>query len=112
MKGKDGVISNFVPTLKDNLADNINQMLSESQFSEADLGLSKIIPHYSTDTPIYCICGEILDISAVNVCRWKDKFNFYLFEGAQCKCGDKIYAISLMDENDEVPEELQEIFLS
>ena len=110
LKGKDGVISNFVPTLKDNLADNINQMLSESKFSEAGLKFSEIIPNYSTDSPIYCLCGEVVDILTVNVCRWKDKFNFYLFEGAQCECGDKIYVISLMDENDEVPEQLQEIF--
>ena len=110
LKAKDGVISNFVPTLKDNLADNINQMLSESKFSEADLKFSEIIPNYSTDSPIYCLCGEVVDILTINVCRWKDKFNFYLFEGAQCNCGDKIYAISLMDENDEVPEQLQEIF--
>ncbi|MHA1458597.1 MAG: hypothetical protein ACTSQR_02920 [Promethearchaeota archaeon] len=112
LKGKDGVISNFVPSLKDNLADNINEMLSESKFSEADLKFNEIIPNYSTDSPIYCLCGEVVDILSINVCRWKDKFNFYLFEGAQCKCGDKIYAISLMDEEDEVPEELQEIFLS
>ena len=110
LKGKDGVISNFVPTLKDNLADNINQMLSESKFSEADLKFREIIPNYSTDSPVYCLCGEVVDILTVNVCRWKDKFNFYLFEGAQCECGDKIYVISLMDENDEVPEQLQEIF--
>ena len=112
MKGKSGVITNFVPSLKDNLADKINQMLSDSKFSDANLGFSEIIPNYSPDSAIYCLCGEIVDISTVNVCRWKDKFNFYLFEGAQCKCGDKIYAISLMDEEDEVPEELQEIFLS
>ncbi|HUW91062.1 MAG TPA: hypothetical protein VMV43_11175 [Candidatus Nanopelagicaceae bacterium] len=112
MKGKNGVISSFVPGLKDNLADKINQMLSDSEFSDADLEFSEIIPNYSTDAVIYCLCGEVAEISTVNVCRWKDKFNFYLFEGAQCQCGDNIYAISLMDEEDEVPEELQEIFLS
>jgi len=112
MKGKKGVILNFVPSLKDNLADDINQMLSDSKFSDAKLGFSEIIPNYSTDNAIYCICGEVTEISSVHVCRWKDKFNFYLFEGTQCKCGDKIYAISLMDEGDEVPEELQDIFLS
>ncbi len=112
MKGEKGIITSFLPSLKDNLADDINQMLSESKFSEAESEFSKIIPNYSTDAPIYCLCGEIVEISTVNVCRWKDKFNFYLFEGAQCNCGDKIYAISLMDENDEVPEELQQIFLS
>ena len=112
MKGKDGVISHFVPSLKDDLADSINQMLSESEFSESSLKFSEIIPNYSTDAQIYCLCGEVVDILTINVCRWKDKFNFYLFEGAQCKCGDKIYAISLMDDGDEIPEELQEIFLS
>ena len=112
MKGKKGIILNYVPSLKDNLADKINQMLSDSEFSEADLGFSEIIPNYSPDAAIYCICGEIVEISSINVCRWKDKFDFYLFEGAQCKCGDKIYAISLMDDAVDVPEELQEIFLS
>jgi len=47
MKGKSGVIKNFVPSLKDNLADKINQMLSDSKFSDADLGFSEIIPNYS-----------------------------------------------------------------
>ena len=112
MKGKNGVISNFLPSLKDNLADNINQMLSESEFSESDLGFNEIIPNYSTDLAIYCLCGEVAEISTINVCRWKNKFNFYLFEATQCKCGDNIYAISLMDEEDEVPEELQDIFSS
>jgi len=112
MKGKNGVISSFVPSLKDNLADNINQMLSDSKFSETDLEFSEIIPNYSTDAAIYCLCGEVVEISTINVCRWKDKFNFYLFEGTQCQCGDNIYAISLMDAEEEVPEELQEIFLS
>ena len=112
MKGKDGIITSFVPSLKDSLADNINQMLSDSEFSDAELGFSEIIPSYSADTAIYCLCGEVTEISTVNVCRWKGKFSFYLFEGMQCQCGDKIYAVSLMDEEDEVPKELQEIFLS
>ncbi len=112
MKGKNGVITSFVPSLKDNLADTINQMLSDSKFSDAKLEFSEIIPNYSTDTAIHCLCGEVTEISTVNVCRWKSKFSFYLFEGTQCKCGDKIYAVSLMDEEDEVPEELQEVFLS
>jgi len=112
MKGRNGVISGFVPSLKDNLADSINQMLSDSKFSDADLGFSEIIPNYSADAAIYCLCGEVAKINNVHICRWKVKFNFYLFEGNQCKCGDKIYAISLMDDKDEVPEELQEIFLS
>ena len=112
MKGKNGIITSFTPALKDTLADDINQMLSDSKFSDADLGFNEIIPTYSPDNAIYCLCGEVTEISTINVCRWKGKFSFYLFEGTQCKCGDKIYAISLMDEEDEVPEELQEIFLS
>ena len=100
MKGKDGVITSFVPSLKDNLADKINDMLSDSIFTE------------SADTGIYCICGEVANIDTINVCNWKKTFKFYLFEGRQCKCGDQIYAISLMDEDDTIPEELQDIFLS
>jgi len=112
MKGKEGVITSFIPSLKDNLADKINQMLSESEFSESDLEFKSIIPNYSADLAIYCICGEIANIETVNVCNWKNKFKFYLFEGRQCKCGDQIFAISLMDENHEIPEELQDVFLS
>lgn len=112
MKGKNGVITSFLPRLKDNLADKINKMLSDSEFSEPDLEFSKIMPSYSVDTAIYCICGEIAKIETVNICNWKNKFKFYLFEGRQCKCGDQIYAISLMDEDDSIPEELQDIFLS
>ena len=112
MKGENGIITSFSPGLKDNLADKINQMLSDSEFSESDLEFKSIIPNYSADLAIYCICGEIAKIDTVNVCNWKNKFKFYLFEGRQCKCGDKIYAISLMDEKDEIPEELQDVFLS
>jgi len=112
MKGKEGVITSFIPSLKDNLADKINQMLSESEFSESDLEFKSIITNYSADLAIYCICGEIANIETVNVCNWKNKFKFYLFEGRQCKCGDQIFAISLMDENHEIPEELQDVFLS
>ena len=112
MKGKDGVITGFLPSLKDNFADKINQMLTDSEFTEAELGFNKIIPNYSPDLAIYCICGEVANIETVNVCNWKNKFKFYLFEGSQCECGDQIYAISLIDEDDEIPEELQDIFSS
>jgi len=111
MKGKEGVITSFVPSLKDNLADKINKMLRDSKFSESDLEFKTIIPNYSPDLAIYCICGEIASIETINVCNWKKKFKFYLFEGKVCKCGDQIYAISLMDEKDEIPEELQDVFL-
>ena len=111
MKGKDGVITSFIPSLKDNLADKINQLLNDSEFTESPLKFTEIIPNYSEDMAIYCICGEITEISVINICNWKNKFKFYLFEGRQCQqCGDKIYAISLMDEDTEIPEELKEIF--
>lgn len=112
MKGKEGVITSFLPSLKDQYADEINQMLTDSEFSDPELEFSSIIPNYSADLAIYCICGEIAKIETVNVCEWKNKFKFYLFEGSQCECGDQIYAISLMDEDDKIPEELKDIFLS
>jgi hypothetical protein len=110
MKGEDGVITSFVPSLKDKLAEKINQLLNDSEFTESLLKFTEIIPNYSEDTAIYCICGEITEISVVNICNWKNKFKYYLFEGKQCKCGDKIYALSLMDSSEEIPEELKEIF--
>jgi len=110
MKGKDGVITSFVPSLKDNLADKINQLLNDSEFTESPLKFTEIIPNYSEDMAIYCICGEITEIRVINICNWKNKFKFYLFEGKQCQCGDQIYALSLMDSSEEIPEELKEIF--
>ena len=101
----------FIPSLKDKLADKINQLLNDSEFTESPLKFTEIIPNYSEDMAIYCICGEITEISVINICNWKNKFKYYLFEGRQCQqCGDKIYAISLMDEDTEIPEELKEIF--
>ncbi len=110
MKGKDGVITSFIPSLKENLADKINQLLNDSEFTESSLKFMEIIPNYSKDMAIYCICGEITEISVVNICNWKNKFKYYLFEGKQCQCGDSIYALSLMDSSEEIPEELKEIF--
>ena len=52
IKGKNGVITSFLPSLKDNLADKINQMLSDSEFTEPDLEFSKIMPNYSVDAAI------------------------------------------------------------
>ena len=110
MKGKDGVITSFIPSLKDNLADKINQLLNDSEFTESPLKFTEIIPNYSEDMAIYCICGEITEIGVINICNWKNKFKYYLFEGKQCRCGDSIYALSLMDSSEEIPEELKEIF--
>ncbi|MFX1590312.1 MAG: hypothetical protein ACFFC1_19440 [Promethearchaeota archaeon] len=112
MKGKDGIIENFIPTLKDSLADNINQMLNDSDFTPAKEDFKKIIPNYSEKQAIYCVCGEIAEIINTQICNWKNKFKYYLFEGMKCDCGEKIYVISLMDESSEIPEELREIFQS
>jgi len=110
MKGKDGVITSFIPSLKENLAEKINLLLNDSEFTESPLKFMEIIPNYSKDMAIYCICGEITEISVVNICTWKNKFKYYLFEGKQCQCGESIYALSLMDSSEEIPEELKEIF--
>ncbi len=110
MKGKDGIITSFIPSLKDSLAEEINQLLNDSEFTESPLKFTEIIPNYSEDMAIYCICGEITEISIVNICNWKNKFKYYLFEGKQCQCGDQIYALSPMDSSEEIPEELKEIF--
>ncbi|MFX0001051.1 MAG: hypothetical protein ACFE9Q_12460 [Candidatus Hodarchaeota archaeon] len=110
MKGKDGIINYFVPTLKDKYAEKINDMLNNSEFSKAQKDFTEIIPNYSETMAIFCVCGEVAEISNVQICNWKDQFKFYLFEGTQCKCGEIVYALSLMDESDEIPDELKDIF--
>ncbi|MEE9376437.1 MAG: hypothetical protein V3V33_00190 [Candidatus Lokiarchaeia archaeon] len=112
MKGKDGNVNDFVPTLKDNLAEKINDMLNNSEFSKASIDFTAIIPNYSEKIAIFCICGEVVEINVVQICNWKNQFKFYLFEGEPCNCGETVYAISLMDESAEIPEELKDIFLS
>jgi len=112
MKGKDGIINYFVPALKDKLADNINDMLNNSEFNKAPNDFAVIIPNYSEKMAIFCICGDVVEINNVQICNWKDQFKFYLFEGEQCNCGETVYALSLMEESAEIPEELKDIFLS
>ncbi len=112
MKGKDGIIESFVPSLREHLAEKINQMLNESEFSKSPKEFKDIIPNYSENMAIFCVCGEIVEVSDVQVSNWKDKFEFYLFEGKECKCGETIYALSLMDDSTDVPEELKDIFFS
>ena len=112
MKGKDGVINYFVPALKDKYAEEINDMLNNSKFSKTTNDFTTIIPNYSENMAIYCVCGQVVEINNVQICNWKDQFKFYLFEGDQCNCGESVYALSLMDESAEVPEELKGIFLS
>ncbi len=112
MKGNDGIITDFIPSLKDKYADKINQMLSDSEFSESTMSFEEIIPNYSESLGIYCVCGDLAKIEIVNICNWKNQFKFYLFEGESCKCGEKVYALSVLDENIEIPSELEEIFSS
>jgi hypothetical protein len=112
LKAKDGIIESFVPTLRKDLAEKINQILNESEFSESPKEFKEIIPTYSERMAVYCICGEIVEFTEVQVVNWQDQFKFYLFEGKECKCGEKVYAISLMDDSTKAPEELKEIFLS
>ncbi|UCC19613.1 MAG: hypothetical protein JSV62_16180 [Promethearchaeota archaeon] len=112
MKGREGVIDYFVPTLQYKLAEKINEMLNNSEFTKAPDNLTTIIPNYSKDMAIYCVCGEVVEVSNIQICTWKDQFKFYLFEGEKCKCGEIVYAISVMDETAEIPEELKEIFLN
>jgi len=110
MKGKDGVINYFVPTLKDLVADKINHLLNECEFTKAPNDLKTIIPNYSETMGIYCVCGEIAEIDNIQICNWKDQFKFYLFEAKECKCKESVYALSLMDESTEVPEDFKDIF--
>ncbi|MFW9824595.1 MAG: hypothetical protein ACFFE4_16755, partial [Candidatus Thorarchaeota archaeon] len=112
MKSKDGVITSYIPTLKDILADKINSVLNECEFEKASEDFNKIIPDYPESNPIYCVCGEVAIIKNTQVCIWKKTFKFYLFEGEECKCGESIYVLSLMDESTDIPEELKDIFLS
>jgi len=111
LRARDGVIESFVPTLREDLAEKINQVLNESEFSKSPSGFNEVVPNYSAEMAIYCVCGEIVEISDVQVAKWKDQFEFYLFEAKECKCGENVYVISLMDDSTEVPETLKEIFL-
>ena len=87
-------------------------MLNESEFSKTPHDFTTIIPNYSENLAIYCVCGDVVEITNIQICDWKNQFKFYLFEGKECKCGETIYALSLMDESDKIPEELHDIFLS
>ena len=112
VKAENGIISSFVPSLRDKLAVDINDMLNESEFENSSIDFTKIIPNYGKGLEIYCKCGEPSEIVNVQECTWKNEFKYYLFEGVRCNCGEKVYAISLMDSNAVVPEKLQHIFSS
>ena len=76
------------------------------------MGFEEIIPDYSPDLGIYCVCGELAKFSNVQYCNWKNQLKYYLFESEECDCGEKIYALSLINDDDKVPDELKDIFLS
>lgn len=111
LKIENGLIKEFVPTLKDYLAKEINGVLNECSFELASENIKEIIPNYSPELAIYCVCGELVDIRSVQICNWKDEFKFYLFEGKECSCGEKIFALSIVDLNYNIPGELKDIFL-
>lgn len=112
LKAENGVIKSFVPVLKSMISDKINAVLNDCEFSSAPNNFKAIIPGYSENMVIYCMCGDIAEIKSVQICNWKNQFKFYLFESAGCKCGDTVYALSMMDEKDKIPSELEEIFSS
>lgn len=112
LKAKDGVITSFVPSLKSEFAEQINRILNESEFSNASKDFKSIIPNYSPDMAIFCLCGKVTKVDNIQICNWKGQFKFYLFEGRDCDCGAQIYGLSLLDDSSEVPEELKDIFTS
>lgn len=112
IKAKNGVIEEFVPRLRKDIASKINIMLNESNFASAPIDFSKIIPTYGKDVNIYCECGEVAEVINVQICTWKNDFQYYLFESARCNCGEKVYIISVTDDTNSVPEELRDIFSS
>lgn len=112
LKAKDGVIYSFIPSLRDMLAPEINDTLNACQFNQAPLEFSSIIPEYPQKNAIYCPCGEIVQFSSTQICNWENIFKFYLFEGKPCECGEKIYVLSLMNDDDEIPDALRIIFIN
>lgn len=112
LKIENGKIKSYIPVLKSMLSDKINTILNECEFTIAPEDFKSLVPNYSENMAIYCLCGEIAEITIVRICKWKNKFKFYLFESKECKCGEIIYALSKLDEKDKVPAELKDIFSS
>ena len=112
LKVVNGKINSYIPVLKSMLSDKINTVLNECEFTAAPQDFKTLVPNYSENMAIYCLCGEIAEIAIVRICNWKNQFKFYLFESRECQCGETIYALSKMDEKDKVPAELEDIFSS
>jgi len=112
IKAKEGVITEFAPRLRKEISGKINEMLNGSDFASAPIDFTKIIPAYGNDLNVLCQCGDIAEIMNVQICTWKNEFQYYLFESVRCNCGEKMYIISLTDDTHSVPEELRDIFSS
>ncbi len=114
IKVSNGEIEQFEVELKENIKNEINSLLNSCEFEKAK-DFSLIMPNYTPETAIHCVCGEIAEFSNVQKCSWSDteseeKFEFYLFESEKCKCGEKNYVLSPMEENVKIPEKLKKIF--
>ncbi|MFX1337786.1 MAG: hypothetical protein ACFFDK_04185 [Promethearchaeota archaeon] len=112
LKIENGKIKGYVPVLKSMLSDKINSVLNECEFITASENFKTLVPNYSETMAIYCLCGDIAEITSIRICNWKNRFKFYLFESKECQCGEIIYALSKIDEKDKVPTELEDIFSS
>ncbi|MGV9198340.1 MAG: hypothetical protein ACOC4M_05840 [Promethearchaeia archaeon] len=110
IRTENGKIKSFVPTLKDNKADEINKLLDESYFEESSKEIDDIIPDYPEGDLIYCVCGEVAEIEDVRICIWEGEFKYYLFVSKPCECGEQVYALSLIDERARVPQKWSEVF--
>lgn len=107
---EDGQIKEFIPTLKEKMATEINAMLNNCEFSKADEDVETLLPNYSPEMAIFCKCGEMVEIETIRLANWKGQFEFYLLEGKPCKCGEKVFALSLKEGNKDIPRELEGIF--
>lgn len=114
IKVLNGEIEKFEVELKEELKDDINTLLNSCKF-EKTKDFSLIMPNYTPETAIHCICGEIAEFSIVQKCSWietesEEKFEFYLFESEKCKCGEKVFVLSLMEEKVKIPDKWKNIF--
>lgn len=114
IKVLNGEIEKFEVELKEDLKNDINTLLNSCKFEKAK-DFSLIMPNYTPETAIHCVCGEIAEFSNVQKCSWsetesEEKFEFYLFESEKCKCGEKIYVLSPMEEQIKIPDKWKKIF--
>lgn len=108
VKISNGEIESFVVELKDDFKETINSLLNACDFEKAK-DFSLLMPNYTPETAIHCVCGDIAEFSNVQKGIWKD-FKFYLFESEVCKCGETIYVLSIIEENAQIPSKWEKIF--